>query len=238
MKYDVLKTIELTFVNLITVVRFVGALILPFVYHKYGAGISTVMTILLFCTDALDGFLARALKISTFFGSAMDGISDKLLNTISFIILSLEYNIMIPPLILELSILLTLYSTYRFGGNVQSSKIGKIKTIILDICVIFSFILISLPTFKIDNIIINHFIHYTKQYIIFFGCIITIACLITLIDYNKKNIKTRNNKKLVHIKYQNRSKKSLKEILNDLFDTDYYLKHRNEPIMMQFYKLK
>lgn len=238
MKYIVLKIVELVIVNVITMTRLVGAIILPFIYVKYGASICAIWTIVLFATDAIDGFLARTFKISTFFGSAMDGISDKLLNAISFIILGIQYNIMIPPLILELAIMSTLYSTYRFGGNIQSSKTGKIKTIILDVCVILSFTLMSLPALNIDNAIINHLTHYTHTYIIFLGCIITIASIITLMDYNKKNKSTRNNKKLTHVKYQHRIKKNTKEILSDLFNTEYYIKHKNEPIMKQFYKTK
>lgn len=238
MKYSASKIVELVIVNLITLTRLVGALLLPLIYVKYGPSICAIWTIVLFATDAIDGFLARTLKISTFFGSAMDGISDKLLNGISFIILGLQYNIMIPPLILELAIMSTIYSTYRFGGNIQSSKTGKIKTIILDVCVILSFILMSLPALKIKGTIINHLVHNTSGYIILLGCIITIASIITLIDYNKKNKNTRNNKKLTHIKYQHRIKKTTKEVINDLFDTEYYAKHKNEPIIKQFYKTK
>ena len=237
MKYSASKIVELVIVNLITLTRLVGALLLPLIYVKYGPSICAIWTIVLFATDAIDGFLARTLKISTFFGSAMDGISDKLLNGISFIILGLQY-IMIPPLILELAIMSTIYSTYRFGGNIQSSKTGKIKTIILDVCVILSFILMSLPALKIKGTIINHLVHNTSGYIILLGCIITIASIITLIDYNKKNKNTRNNKKLTHIKYQHRIKKNTKEVINDLFDTEYYVKHKNEPIIKQFYKTK
>lgn len=238
MKYSALKIVELVLVNIITLTRLVGALLLPFIYVKYGASICAIWTIILFATDAIDGFLARTLKISTFFGSAMDGISDKLLNTISFIILGLQYNIMIPPLILEIAIITTIYSTYRFGGNIQSSKIGKIKTIILDVCVILSFALMSLPALKINTRFINHLVHNTNAYIMLLGSIITISCIITLIDYNKKNKSTRNDKKLTHIKYQHRIKKTTKEVINDLFDTEYYIKHKNEPIMKQFYKTK
>ncbi len=238
MKYSALKIVELIIVNLITLTRLVGALLLPVIYIKYGASICAIWTIVLFATDAIDGFLARSLKISTFFGSAMDGISDKLLNAISFIILGLQYNIMLTPLILELAIFLTIYSTYRFGGNIQSSKIGKTKTIILDVCVILSFVLMSLPALNINNIVINHLIHNTGIYIALLGCIITISCIITLMDYNKKNKNTRNNKKLTHIKYQHRIKKTSKEVISDLFNTEYYRKHKNEPIMKQFYKTK
>lgn len=238
MKYSVIKIIELVVVNTITFIRLIGAFALPFVYIKYGASICAITTIFLFATDAIDGFLARTLKISTFFGSAMDGLSDKLLNALSFILLGLQYRIMIPPLILELCIMFTVYSTYRFGGNIQSSKTGKIKTIILDVCVILSFAFMSLPAFNIDNKVFNHLIGNTNFYITMFGCIITIACLITLADYNKKYKLTRSNKKLKHIKYQNRIRKTRNEVISDLFDTDYYIKHKNEPIMMQFYKIK
>lgn len=238
MKYSVLKIVELVIVNMVTLTRLVGALLLPLIYVKYGPSICAIWTVILFATDAVDGFLARTLKISTFFGSAIDGISDKLLNAISFIILGLQYNIMIPPLILEIAIFFTVYSTYRFGGNIQSSKIGKIKTIILDVCVILSFVLMSLPALKMNNFFVNHLMHNTGSYIVLLGCIITISCIITLIDYNKKNKLTRNNKKLTHIKYQHRIKKTNKEIINDLFNTEYYIKHKNEPIMKQFYKTK
>ena len=76
MKYSASKIVELVIVNLITLTRLVGALLLPLIYIKYGPSICAIWTIVLFATDAIDGFLARTLKISTFFGSAMDGISD------------------------------------------------------------------------------------------------------------------------------------------------------------------
>ena len=152
MKYSALKIIELVFVNLITTTRLLGAFALPFIYVYHGPSVCALITIILFLTDAIDGFLARRLKISTFLGSMLDAFSDKLLNGISFIILGIEYNIMFAPLILELSILYTNYSTYRFGGNVQSSIIGKIKTVILDIFVILSFALLSLNAFNPEEL--------------------------------------------------------------------------------------
>lgn len=236
MKYSMLKIIELVIVNLITSLRLVGALFLPLIYISKGPSICALITIVLFITDAIDGFLARKLKISTFLGSILDATSDKLLNTISFILLGIEYNIMFAPLIIELSILYTNYSTYRYGGNVQSSKIGKIKTIILDIFVILSYILLSLNVFNIDNKIINYLINNTNTYINIFGCIITIVTIIALLDYMKKNKNTRNNPKLTHIKYQKKKRKTLKELLNNMIDTSYYIKHKDESIMKQFYK--
>ena len=126
MNKKVLKTIELILVNTITMTRLIGAVILPFIYYYYGASIVSIIIICLFLTDTIDGFLARKLKVSTFFGSLIDGISDKLLNFISFILLGFINIFMFLPLIIEISIIYTMYSTYRYGGNVQSSKTGKI----------------------------------------------------------------------------------------------------------------
>lgn len=236
MKRNLLKIIELIFVNLITMTRLLGAFALPFIYIYKGPSISSIVILILFLTDAIDGFLARTFKISTFLGSMLDAISDKLLNTVSFILLGLTYKIMIPPLILEISILLISYSTYRYGGNVQSSRVGKIKTIILDICVIFSFVLISLNAFNTNNHIINYFINNVATYINIFGSIISISCIIALLDYTKKYKKVRNNPKNKKISFKGRTRKKFKEVIKDGVDTNYYAIHKDESILEQFYK--
>ena len=123
-------------------IRLIGAFILPFIYFKHGVNYASIYIIILFLSDAIDGFLARLLNASTFFGSSLDALSDKLLNAVSFIILGIEYNILLAPLTIEVAIMYTSYSTYRYGGNVKSSVTGKIKTIVLDIAVIFIFLLL------------------------------------------------------------------------------------------------
>ncbi len=231
-----IKKIMMIIVNIITLIRLIGALFLPCIYIKYGINYVAFISLLLFLTDAIDGFLARKFKVSTFFGSAMDALSDKVLNTISFILLILNYKIMICPLILELTVLFINYQTYRFGGNVQSSFIGKIKTIILDVFVILSFILLSLPILDVQISIIKHFIHNTTSYITLFTVVIVIAEIITIIDYEKKYKIVRNDPKKIHVKYQNRIKKTYKAFIHDIFDTEYYIKNKNESILKQLYK--
>ena len=236
MEVKSIKIIKLVIVNLFTMCRLIGAFALPFIYIKYGASLCAICTIVLFLTDAVDGFLARALKCSTFFGSSMDALSDKLLSSISFILLGISYTIMIPPIILEVSILLISYGTFRNGGNVQSSKIGKIKTAILDICVISSFILISLPTFKINTQIINYLILNTKYIINILGCICTISQIIALNDYKRKYLLTRQIPKNIKINYKGLKKKNINEIFKDALSTEYYKKHKDESIMRQLFK--
>ena len=69
MKNSLIKNVEIVFVNLITLTRLIGAIALPFIYCFKGAGNCALITLILFATDAIDGFLARTLHCSTFFGS-------------------------------------------------------------------------------------------------------------------------------------------------------------------------
>ena len=224
------KIIKLIIVNTITSIRLIGAFVLPFIYLKYGANIVAIFVIILFLSDAIDGFLARTFKISTMFGSAMDALCDKVLSLTAFIILGLEYNIMFIPLGLEIIIILINYLIYRAGGNVQSSLTGKIKTVIIDISTIISFILISLPALKIN---IDYDI---STLILIFGILSIIAEIFAIINYSLKYKRTLKDPTLTKIKYQNRKRKTLKEALTDSFSHEYYLEHRNESILKQLYK--
>lgn len=236
MKYSGIKIFEIVFINTITLCRLFGALLLPIIYHLYGINIVSILTIFLFLSDAIDGFLARKLKISTFFGCSMDALSDKVLNATLFILLGIEYRYMIPPLIVEILILYTSYLTYKHGGNVKSTKIGKIKTIILDVCVIFSLILLSIPKLNIEGKVIKYIISNTDFYIIILSSIITISCIIALLDYIKKYKETRFNPKYINIKKRKKLGKSFNEIITRSFDINYYNKHKDESIMDQLYK--
>lgn len=235
MNKKVIKWILIVIVNLITSIRLIGAFTLPFIYYYNGASVVSTYILVLFLTDAIDGFLARTFKVSTFFGSLMDAMSDKILNMIAFVILGLEHNIMFAPLIIEIAILYTSYSTYRYGGNVRTHKIGKIKTIILDILVIISFILLSLPKFKLNGSFFTFLISNTKMIIYIFAVIILAFCLLTLFDYIKKYKLARKNPKCMDIKYEEKNRKKVKQIIKGLFDTNYYQKHRTESIMKQLY---
>lgn len=230
-----IKIFNMTLVNLITATRLVGGFALPFLYAKYGATFSAFLIIILYLTDAIDGFLARHLHVSTFFGSMMDAFSDKFLNAITFIILGIEYNIMIAPIIIEIAILYTGYSTYRYGGVVLSSNAGKIKTVILDVFVILSYVLLCLPALNIKSLFIQKLINQTDFIIHIFAFIILVAGLFALVDYLGRNKVARTNPKSDDIKNTKRKKKSFKELLSNIFDTEYYQKHKDEPAMKQFY---
>lgn len=236
MKNKVFKNSLLVLINVITLTRLFGAIILPFIYYKYDVSTAALVTLLLFSTDAVDGFLARTLKLSTFFGAAMDALCDKLLSFTAFIILGIEYNIMLCPVVLEATLVLINYLTYRIGGNVQSSLLGKIKTLILDALVILSFVIMSLPIINIESEFKTTVINNTNKYITIFAIIIIVAQVVAFIGYNKIYNDAKKDPKVKHIKLQNRQKKNLKEALRDAFDHEYYLKHKDESIIKLVYK--
>ena len=230
MKKDSIKIIG---INFITCTRLIGAFSLPFIFAFKGAPIGSIITIILFATDFIDGFLARKLKASTFFGAGMDALCDKLLNICSFSLLSVTYNTMFLPLLLELLIMLANYSSYRCGANVKSSKLGKIKTFVLDVLVILSFCIISTQVFntnKFDILIKN-----TPKIIEIFSYIIILFSSITLTDYIIKFIKykkSNNNQKNV---ISAKQLKPLNKLMSDLLSINYYNKHKEESILEQFY---
>ena len=232
MKKDLIKIIP---INLITLSRLIGAFALPFVFLFKGAPTGAIITIILFATDWIDGLLARKLNASTFWGAGMDALCDKLLNICSFSLLGSVYNKMLLPLLIEIAIMYTNYSSYRYGGNVKSTIIGKVKTVILDVLVILSFCLIGLQVFNSNSKVILYLINKTPELINLFNCIITVACLIALLDYIKRNKETRKNPKANQIKVEIKHVKPFKQLMNDLLDTEYYKKHKEESIIKQFY---
>ena len=232
MKKELIKIIP---INLITCTRLIGAFSLPFIFMSKGASFGAIITIILFITDWIDGLLARSLNASTFFGAGMDALSDKLLNICSFSLLGSVYNTMLLPLLIEVAIMYTNYSTYRYGGNVKASKIGKIKTIILDVFVILSFCLLALDFFNFNNSIIIYLISKTNELINLFSCIVTIAGLIALGDYIKHNKEQRKNPRASEIKVETKKLKPMKRLFRDLLSTSYYKKHKEESIIKQFY---
>ena len=137
---------------------------------------------------------------------------------------------------IEISILYTAYSTYRYGGNVQSTKLGKVKTIILDAMVILSFVFMGLPSLHINTNFIIDLIAKTEGFIQIFALIITAAELVALNDYMKKNNEARKNPESIDKKLEKKILKTKKELFDCAFDTEYYKEHKNESIISQFYK--
>lgn len=213
------------FVNSITLIRLFGSFILIPIYLIYGLKIVSILSLSLFLTDLIDGFLARKFKVSTFFGSSMDALSDKMLGIISLGILSSVSNLMIIPLIIEILILLVNIIAYKNNANIKSSRIGKIKTWALGISVIGSFIVALY-----DN--------NSVEYISYLAALATTFDILTLIDYIGHAYAAFKDKNKVIVINDNLVLKTFKEALKDSWDCEFYKKYKNESIKKLLYKTK
>lgn len=210
------------FVNILTSVRVLGALIIIPIYFKWGGIVASITAGLLFITDFLDGLLARSFHVQSFFGSIIDTFSDKLLG-ISILIILVSINpLYILPILLEVGILIVNTVSFKMGNNTKTSFKGKIKTNILDIILVISLFVIAN---SFDNMILN-----------IISIPLIISELIVIVDYFIKARKNTSLQKQENLKLVR--KKTRKELWHDLFDTDFYLKYRNDSITKLFYVFK
>lgn len=226
MKQNVKKKI---LVNLITSLRLLGTFLIIPIYLYWGWGVTALVVGVLFTTDFLDGTLARCFHVETFFGCILDSIADKAFAIIILAILALVNPIFIICIVLEIIISLINYKSVQNGNNVQSSKLGKIKTLILDFTVVFALILIAVYKLTIMNLSLSL---YTILNFITIPSLI--AQLLTIKDYSCKALKNTNLNSKNQIKVK--ELKSRNEILDILFNTDFYHEHREDRLKNLLFK--
>src|SRR5574344_3173420 len=158
-------------------------------------------------------------------------MSDKLFALVALILLSLKNIFFILPIIMEIIILFVGYNSAFKGNNVASSFIGKVKTVILGLTLIFSFILIN----NQNNLFLVNLLLL----------ILVIFELLTIYNYVQKDLKYTKENDLYNNKMQGNKNiiaqiKARKMLLNELvnslnnknkksllFDHQYYLKYRD-----------
>ncbi len=232
MKED-FKCVKFTIVNLITFARVIGSIVLPIVYFVKGIESLAFFVIILFLTDMVDGKLSRLWKVESFFGGFMDSISDKLFSFVMLAIISYEYPYMLIVLFLEFIIFVINTLAFSENKNVQSSKMGKVKTAILDVCVSVLFIYSARSIYEgylsvsFNNILIST--QYPISYILT-GIIIGMEIL-TISDYSKNRFKQTTYESM-----KGRELKSFKEIWFMLIDRDFYINNKDKRIKKFLYK--
>lgn len=212
-------------VNIITGLRVVGSISIIFIYLFWGSFVTAMVSIFLFLTDFIDGKLARLWHVQSFFGSLLDGLSDKLYGIISLIILSTINPIFIFVILGELLILYINIASLQRGNNVQSSIFGKVKTFVLAGSIIGSLLIYSKPLFNLNPDIVSYCLAIAEL----------LSSVFVAIDYAKRahNQDTRRVSKKSNKK---RVKKNKEEILFDLFDTEFYLANKDNNIKELIYK--
>ena len=204
---------KILLINLITTVRFVGVFLLIPIYNKYGAISTAVVASVCFFTDFLDGYLARLLKSSTFFGSIYDSVVDKLFNMINFILIFTITKLAIIPLVFEALILLLNSVRFKLNQNIKTQEIGRIKTVVLAFSVIIFYILIGKYNIEVDKTFLILFAPLMLYQVITFN-----TYLIGLVKGPKEILKEKTTS--VGLK-------------NKLFSIDYYEENKDK----EYYEL-
>lgn len=207
----------LIIVNMITLTRIIGSIFLFPIYFKYGQNVMGIILTILFLTDWIDGYLARKYNVSTFFGSIMDSICDKVMAIVSCVILCFINKYFIIAIIIEALIFITNTFILTQKGNIKSSLIGKGKMWVLSICVILGFFFSKEGRTVVNLLIAGPAI---------------LAELITFYDYLKKGSNVK-----VEIVAQKPHYKSFKEIKKMLFSPEFYDNHKDdEGLITHIYK--
>ncbi|MCI8331180.1 MAG: CDP-alcohol phosphatidyltransferase family protein [Bacilli bacterium] len=230
------KKIKFWLVNIITFTRVIGSIIMPIIYFTKGIETLVFFVVTLFLTDFIDGKLSRIWKVESFLGSLLDSVSDKLFAFVMLGILSYEYPGLLSVLTLEFIIFVINTLAFSEFKNVQSSKIGKLKTFIMDaslsILCFFSAkdLLGDFLGQKFIKIITK--IEYSTSYILI-GIMFGIG-LVTVCDYSKKRLKQVT--KYEKMKYK--QLKNFKEIWKILTTRETYINNKNKSLKELLYKEK
>ncbi len=143
------------------------------------------------CTDKLDGTLARKFNCVSEFGAKLDGVCDKILSIVGgALTIPMGGKEFILPLCLE--VLIASYNLYRYKikkQNVETVKMGKIKTVILDATMALG---IARPLMKLNPLVYASAIGVTLA-----------SQAATMASYVGDDIKQRNdNDKVSHLKIE------------------------------------
>jgi len=164
-----------------------GSTLIPLPYF-----VALILFVIASFTDFLDGYLARKLNLVTNFGKFLDPFADKVLTNSAFILLMITPNwveielIRVPAWIVIIMIIRDLaVDGIRMigvsqGKVIAASKIGKLKTVMQIIAIIFVFLndamfaFLNLPNgFTITD------------FILYLAALISLISLISYLYYNR-----------------------------------------------------
>lgn len=252
-------------VNLITSIRSLGTIAIIPVFFQCGSFVTALTAAGFLATDFIDGLLARKLKVQTFFGSLLDALSDKTFGIICLLLLSTLNPIFLAVMGLELGIFAINYKSGQEGKNVKTSGAGRAKTLLLAATIVGSFFCYGAPTLKevLNYVNISTFNSLLEMNPTLLTSILAIpaigANLYVAKDYLNISKKqetpeqkdeitpfeemtisleeiAEKREKLLSQKEELKELKSRQEIFHDLFDTEFYLEHKDDRLKTLLYK--
>ena len=257
-------------VNMITGIRSLGTIAIIPVFLKYGSFVTALSAAGFLVTDFIDGFLARKLKVQSFFGALLDAVSDKAFGIICLALLATLNPIFLAVIGIELGIFAINYKSAQKDNNVKTTNAGRAKTLLLAGTIVGSFFCYGAPTLKelLNYINISTFNTLLEMNPTLLSTILSIptigANLYVAKDYlniaekqTNKEIKNetalstepsvkdvtmtleeiaQKREELQGQKERIKVLKSREEIIHDLFDTDFYLEHKDDKLKSLLYK--
>lgn len=225
-------------VNILTLIRVVATFLLPIMWTVLKPNVLLIVVALILLTDFFDGLLARKFHVQTLFGSIMDSVADKMFGIVIVLIVAKYQPLFYLIVIFEILIAIINVTAAFLGATTKSSFLGKFKMWLLGITTLFGIVSIFDASLLeiIDTKFIRDLIYFFKdneQSILFASVFLTSGAeIMVAVDYARRIIKElRKNKR--KIKYDFKSNKDLKKVL---FDTDYYLNHKNDSLSKQLLK--
>lgn len=176
------KKIKRQIPNILTLSRI---LLLPFILLallKNNVIISLILIAISELTDMIDGKYARKYNLVSRFGAYFDACCDKIFiaSLIICLFFMIDKNIEILGVLFSLEIIIMLVNSYyNFKGfDTKVSIFGKVKTTLLDICIIFFYV--------------DHFFNLNNNLILILSIITMISQIITIGTYLKKYLGGNN----------------------------------------------
>ena len=229
------KVFIILFVNILTAIRVIGVFFLLPIYKNYGGIAAGMFSVACYFTDFLDGIIARKYHASTFFGSFFDTIADKLFSCANLILLLTITKFAIIPILFELSIVTIQTIKYQNNINVQSSKMGKIKTWAVSLTVISLYLITDIGNISfLPDSFINFIINLNQVKLIGVMFIPLYVCeVLTLFSY-LKFLGTYNPKEKVEapkIDLELKNTNNFKDIFDNFctvwFNNEFFEKYKD-----------
>ena len=140
---------KIALVNSVTALRFIASFLVIPIFKAFGGLSAAVFSGIFMATDWVDGFLARKLKASTFFGSIFDGLTDKTFAVLTLgLLFCIEPGVFLAPIIYEIYIIYIQKKKMDIGLNVKSNSVGKLKTWIISASMMLSLTLVDIYDMK------------------------------------------------------------------------------------------
>lgn len=221
------------FVNFLTILRIIATLILPFIWYSFNAWVILVFVSLILLTDFFDGFLARTFHVQSLFGSVADTIADKIFGVIMLLIVANFYSFYYALVAFELIIAgINIFAALR-GAKTYASFLGRFKMWLLGFSTVFGLIVIFKSTLATYNVPIINMIIENRDILLVSSVLVTSGSeLMVALDYSRhifKDLKKEKPKFKYHFKDDER-------LMYVLFDTEYFLSHKDLPLSKHLLK--